>query len=82
MFPPGHVRTPFFLRGRVGEVEAYLGEDPNPEVMAYHDTNSAAVALYRIRFRQETLWPRYAGGPRDTVCADIFEHWLEVANHE
>ena len=35
MFPPGHVRTPSYLRGKIGEVERDLGYFKNPEELAY-----------------------------------------------
>ena len=34
--------------------------------------------LYRVQFRQADLWPGYAGGPNDSVVADLYEHWLEA----
>ena len=33
--PPGHIRTPFYLRGRVGEIERVLGAFANPEELAF-----------------------------------------------
>ena len=33
--PPGHVRTPAYLRGKTGWVERTLGAFPNPEQRAY-----------------------------------------------
>ena len=33
-FPPGHIRTPIYLRGRQGIVERYFGTFGNPEVLA------------------------------------------------
>ena len=77
-FPPGHVRTPFFLRGREGVIEALAGEYPNPEELAYGRAGTPNRALYRVLFRQSDLWPGYRGATRDSLIADIFEHWLEV----
>lgn len=78
-FPPGHVRTPYFLRGKEGRVDMLAGEFPNPEELAYGRDGLPRVALYRVIFRQRDLWPAYAGAPADTLIADIFEHWLEHA---
>ena len=35
MFPPGHVRTPWYIRGKQGVVERFCGAYPNPEELAY-----------------------------------------------
>src|SRR5262249_34825572 len=34
-FPPGHVRTPFYIRGKSGVVERVLDAFPNPEELAF-----------------------------------------------
>lgn len=76
-FPPGHVRTPYFLRGREGVVESVAGVFPNPEELAYGRDGLPRTPLYRVRFRQADLWPDYAGRPADVLTADIFDHWLD-----
>ena len=76
-FPPGHVRTPYFLRGHEGMIDSLAGEFPNPEELAYGRTGMPRLALYRVVFRQPDLWPGYAGAAADTLIADIFEHWLD-----
>jgi len=78
-FPPGHVRTPHYLRGKHGEILSIAGRFANPEELAYGRDGKPARALYRVRFDQAVLWPDYQGQARDTVVADIFEHWLEPA---
>ena len=77
-FPPGHVRTPHYLRGRRGVVESIAGRFANPEELAYGRDGLPRRALYRVRFRQGELWPDYAGSPADTAVVDLYEHWLEV----
>ena len=81
-YPLGHVRTPFYIRGKVGIVERDLGDSPNPEELAYGRSGLPRVRLYRVRFRQLDLWPDYQGQPGDTVDVDIFQHWLEPAREE
>ncbi len=78
-FPPGHVRTPYFLRGHEGVIEELAGEYPNPEELAYGRAGLPLRKLYRVAFRQADLWPAYDGAAQDTVSADIFEHWLDKA---
>jgi nitrile hydratase len=76
--PPGHVRTPHYLRGRPGVVESIAGHFANPEELAYGRDGLPARALYRVRFRQIDLWQPYAGPAADTAVVDLYEHWLEA----
>lgn len=80
-FPPGHIRTPYYTRGRVGTIESLVGMDPNPEHLAYGRLDQPPVPLYRVRFRQPELWHDDLGHSHDTVVVDIFEHWLEAIDH-
>jgi nitrile hydratase subunit beta len=75
--PPGHVRTPNYVRGRLGVVERLCGRYPNPEELAYARSGLPAEPLYRVRFRQTELWPDYRGDFADTVDVEIFQHWLD-----
>ncbi len=75
--PPGHVRTPFYVRGHTGVVERLCGIYPNPEELAYGRSGQPAQPLYRVRFAQRDLWPDYAGPVADTVDVEIYQHWLE-----
>ena len=77
--PPGHVRTPHYVRGRTGIVERLCGAFPNPEERAYGRPGLPAQPLYRVRFRQRDLWRDYRGGGDDTVDVEIYQHWLEPA---
>ena len=77
--PPGHRRTPFYIRGKVGIVERYCGEHLNPEELAYGWPGTPRKRLYRVRFRQADIWPAYDGPIQDTVDVDIYEHWLKPA---
>jgi nitrile hydratase len=76
---PGHIRTPFYVRGRSGVVERVCGPYTNPEEKAYGRDGLPARPLYRVRFRQRDLWPEYPGPPADCVEVEIYEHWLEPA---
>lgn len=75
-FPPGHVRTPVYVRGKTGVVTRRFGAFKNPELAAYRLDGPNKV-LYQVRFRQADLWPDYAGPDRDTVDLDLYDHWLE-----
>lgn len=75
---PGHVRTPWYLRGRTGRVERVCGDFANPEELAYHRPGLPPRTLYRVRFTMAEVWGD-AASPQDTIDAEIFEHWLEAA---
>jgi nitrile hydratase subunit beta len=76
-YPPGHVRTPCYVRGKAGIVERLCGVYGNPEELAYARSGLPRQPLYRVRFRQGHVWPDYAGRDADTVDIEIFQHWLE-----
>lgn len=80
--PPGHLRTPYFIRGKKGEVMAIAGCFASPEELAYGRDGLPEKPLYRILFRQAELWPDYAGPDTDTAVVDVFENWLEEGNAE
>ncbi len=77
MFPPGHVRTPWYLRGKVGVIERVIGDTGDPEALAYRRTGPAH--LYRVRFTMAEVWGEEAERPDDVLDAEIFENWLEPA---
>jgi nitrile hydratase len=76
MMPPGHVRTPAYLRGKTGVIERALGPFPNPEQLAY-GLPAATQPLYRVRFTMSEIWGDAAEHPTDTLDAEIYAHWLE-----
>lgn len=78
-YPPGHIRTPFYIRGCTGEVERVCGSFPNPEELAQMRDGLPAVPLYRVRFAQKDVWPDYRGASSDVVEVEIYQHWLEPA---
>ncbi len=75
-YPPGHVRTPFFVRGKTGVVTEILGPYRNPEALAYGRSGDPALPLYRVLFRTAELWDGYDGASGDTTVVDIYENWL------
>ena len=79
-FPPGHRRTPYYIRGKEGVIERICGAFPNPEELAYGFDGEPAKMLYRVRFEQKHVWPGYTGPARDIIELEIFEHWLAPAS--
>ena len=77
--PLGHIRTPFYIRGHVGEIERLCGAFPNPEELAQMRSGLPAQPLYRVRFKQKDVWPDYRGPENDVVEIEIYQHWLEKA---
>jgi len=75
--PPGHLRTPWYIRGHVGVIERLCGAFPNPEELAFNRPGLPAQPLYRVRFRQRDVWPDYRGPQHDTIEIEIYQHWLE-----
>ena len=79
--PPGHRRTPAYIRGKEGEIERVCGSFPNPEELAYGFDGEPKRVLYRVRFRQAEVWDAYdsTAGEEDFIEMEIYEHWLEPA---
>ena len=78
-YPPGHIRTPHYIRGHTGEIERVCGAFPNPEELAQMRDGLPPQPLYRVRFRQKEVWPDYKGPASDVLEIEIFQHWLEPA---
>ena len=76
--PTGHCRTPSYLRGKRGVVIGFQGVFADPEKRAYHKPGLPRQPLYMVRFDYCEVWPDRRSGSRDTVCADIYQHWLEA----
>ena len=75
--PPTHFRTPEYIQGKQGTIDALCGVFKNPESLAYGGDGLPAQPLYRIEFAQTDLWENYRGPAADTLLIDIYEHWLE-----
>jgi hypothetical protein len=76
-FPLGHIRTPFYIRGHSGVIERLCGSFGNPEELAQQRSGDPKQPLYRVRFRQQDVWPEYIGNADDVIEIEIFQHWLE-----
>ena len=80
--PQGHCRTPWYLRGKIGVVTSVQGTYHDPERLAYHKPGLPSQVLYKVRFLQSEIWPKYKGPETDHLEADIYEYWLEPATEE
>jgi hypothetical protein len=82
--PEAHCRVPSYLRGKPGLVLEDVGCFRDPSLLAFHKPGLPARRLFRVRFRQQDLWPGYDAAD-DAVLADLYEHWLIPApdlNHD
>lgn len=75
----GHVRTPLYVRGKIGTIDHCCGRFENPENRAYGRVGKERIPLYRVRLRQRDLWPNYSGADHDSVVLEIYDHWLRPA---
>lgn len=81
--PPGHFRTPAYIQGKIGVIEAVHGAYRNPETLAHGGDGLPKQFLYLVRFEQADIWEEYDSSLRDTLLIDIYEHWLEkMTNNE
>lgn len=76
----GHIRTPFYVRHRTGDVVQLCGHFLNPEDLSVGRTSGPVVALYRVKFRMRDLWPEYGRNPDDALSIEIYDHWLAAAD--
>jgi nitrile hydratase len=75
--PLGHIRTPYYIRGKEGVVERFCGSYPNPEELAQQRDGLPKQPLYRVRFKQKDVWPGYRGSRDDVLEIEIYQHWIE-----
>ena len=75
--PPGHRRTPAYIRGKCGVIERICGSFRNPEELAYGFDGLPMKVLYRVAFKQVDVWLEYSGSDEDTIELEIYEHWLK-----
>jgi nitrile hydratase beta subunit len=75
--PAGHTRLPRYVRGREGVIVARRGAHVFPDSHA-HGKGEDPRPLYTVRFATRELWGE-AANPRDSVCLDLWEPYLERA---
>jgi nitrile hydratase len=75
---PGHIRTPWYVRGKSGWIERVYGDFHNPESLASGRDGLPTRTLYLVAFNQADVFGA-AEVPKDKVLVDIYEHWLDPA---
>ncbi|CAB9513024.1 Nitrile hydratase subunit alpha [Seminavis robusta] len=93
-----HLRSPGYIFGVAGVVDSYEGRFADPSYKAFqsmilvnNDNEDSKVErkdhLYRVKFRQQDVWPEGQGlnsnthsddsmEESDTVTVEIYENWL------
>jgi hypothetical protein len=79
---PGHLRTPWYSRGKTGWIERVYGEFRNPESLAFGRDGLPKKTLYLVAFHQSEVWGEAKGNDNDKLLVDIYEHWLDSAAEE
>ena len=75
--PLTHTRLPRYARDKQGIVLILHGAHVFPDTNAQFQGENAQP-LYTVRFEARTLWGD-AASPRDTLCLDLWEDYLEPA---
>jgi nitrile hydratase len=75
--PLTHTRLPRYARAKPGVIIASHGAHVFPDTNAIFQGENAQP-LYTTKFRARDLWGE-AANPRDTVCIDLWEDYLEPA---
>ncbi len=78
-FPPGHIRTPEFVRGKPGRIARYFGNFRNPEKLAYGEDGTPLCPLYWVEFPVNDVWAHQPAEKQDKLLIEIYEHWLDPA---
>jgi nitrile hydratase subunit beta len=77
--PPRHIRTPAYIQGKTGHIEAIHGAFRNSESRAYGSSGLPKRFLYLVAFELNSVWGPDAAPPQDKLLIDLYEHWLESA---
>ncbi|MGH7057029.1 MAG: SH3-like domain-containing protein [Acetobacteraceae bacterium] len=72
-----HIRTPHYVRGRMGRIVRHLGNFANPEELAFARP-AQILPLYHVAFDQPSIWREGRAG--DQLLVEIFGSWLEPAS--
>ncbi|WND76728.1 nitrile hydratase subunit beta [Thalassospiraceae bacterium LMO-SO8] len=75
----GHVRTPYYLRGKRGRVVRYFGVFLDPTALAVGAERPEACRLYQVQFEYDEVWGPALSEPSGNtmIVADLFDQWLE-----
>ena len=75
--PPRHMRTPMYIRHKIGQVVEFRGRYLNPEQLADGDKAGPVIPLYRVRFRLKDIWPNEGHRATDFLLIEVYDHWMK-----
>ena len=75
--PEGFNRTPIYLRGKKGAVDAIHGDFINARGLGYGNAEEYQT-LYAVCFNLAHARGRDPESSRDKLIVDVFEEWLEL----
>ena len=73
---PGHLRTPWYIRGKTGRIERVYGDFLNPELLAFGKDGLPRKTLYSVAFEHADVFGQ-SHTTQDKLLVDIYDHWLE-----
>ncbi len=78
--PPGHTRSPRYVRGKIGMIRRDYGSYVFPDTNAYH-AGENRQHVYSVEFTARELWGKAARERimRERVMIDLWEVYLEPA---
>jgi Nitrile hydratase beta subunit, C-terminal len=76
--PPWHIRTPAYIQGKRGRIEAVHGAFGNPETLARGGDGLPAQPLYLVGFDPAEVWGSGRTVSGERLFIDLYEHWLEA----
>jgi nitrile hydratase len=80
-FPLGHYRVPLYLRGKSGVVERLVQPAIDNEEEGFGLNAGQKRHYYRIGVAMSDIWTDYTGAKQDRLYIEVFETWLEAADH-
>ena len=75
-----YTRTPEYVRGARGQIDAVAYESPAPEDETWDIPDATPEWFYVVRFSMAELWNDFNGPPADSLRTEIPERWLEAAS--
>src|SRR5205823_3734186 len=70
--PARHIRTPAYIQGKTGRIEAVHGAFRNPESRAYGGEGLPKQFLYLVGFNLNEVWGREEARPQDRLLIDLY----------
>mmetsp|Transcript_2071 Transcript_2071/g.3180 ORF Transcript_2071/g.3180 Transcript_2071/m.3180 type:complete len:493 (+) Transcript_2071:76-1554(+) len=74
-----HLRVPGYIFGSIGKIVQYRGKFQDPAFLAFRAT-AKEQPLYTVKFTHNALGWNQNENNNTTVCAEIFQEWLEPAS--